>query len=523
MAASKKPASKSSSNPEVGIFDEVAVSQVLRYLTRMPDMDEVLRKGGIQRKSLRTLMYDDEIAQAFDTRRDALLSVPMRLEPTEGEEADKIRAALEPVLREALTGAFNAVPFGYSVLEAVYERRDGFIGLKFLGEKPMEWFEPKSDGRLMLFKDDGSGGTTGEEVDQKFKFFCTKSRATYANPYGEALLSRLYWAWYFRTNGWNFWAKFLERFGAPILVGKSSDNKSMLTALMQAHGQAAIAVSREDDVGTVGSTASSNGAAFETFEASVIRRIQKMVLGQTLTSGTDNGSGNRALGQVHDSVRTDKRNSDIDLVRATVQRVVDALCTLNNWSNHKVVFADDTGLEKDRAARDKDLHAVGVRFNKTYFQDAYELAEEDFTLSSESALAGGLPISSQAGEAASTPKPGDKSKSDPAAEDDTSPKPPTKAAKLTSGLFSKHGEGTKFTQQQELLETLADESQVAAEAVSRDKLRSVVLAARDPEDLADRLFALVGDSVSDKQFRGVLERALYAADVLGYVHAEGKV
>lgn len=55
------------------------------------------------------------------------------------------------------------------------------------------------------------------------------------------------------------------------------------------------------------------------------------------------------------------------------------------------------------------------------------------------------------------------------------------------------------------------------------QVRSAVLAATSSEDLADRLFALMGDKVSTEQFTVTLEHALYAADVLGYVHAEGKV
>jgi phage gp29-like protein len=53
------------------------------------------------------------------------------------------------------------------------------------------------------------------------------------------------------------------------------------------------------------------------------------------------------------------------------------------------------------------------------------------------------------------------------------------------------------------------------------KVKSAVLAATSPEDLADKLFALVGEDVSEPEFRETLERALYAADVLGYVSAEG--
>lgn len=73
------------------------------------------------------------------------------------------------------------------------------------------------------------------------------------------------------------------------------------------------------------------------------------------------------------------------------------------------------------------------------------------------------------------------------------------------------------------MEEAADASQLVAGTPLGDAVKKAVLAATSPEDLEDRLFALIGDQVSREDFRLVTERALYAADVLGYVHSEGKV
>ena len=489
-------------NAVVGLFDEQAIDVLVKFISRIPDPDEVLKQAGVPRHKLSVLLYDDEIAQAFETRLDALLSVPMRIEPSETPEAPLLREMIEPFVRDALTGIFQARPFGYSVLEAVYLKRDdGRVGLAYLGEKPMEWFEPKKDGSLYYFPNDGSGGGEGIVVDQMFKFFLTRNRPTYKNPYGEALLSRLYWPWYFRTNGWKFWGKFLERFGTPLIVGKSDDPKKMVAALLAAHSNAALGVGRDDSVEAVG-VPNNNGGAFEAFEAAAIRRIQKVVLGQTLTSGTDNGSGNRALGQVHESVRMDKRNSDIALVEATMQRVVDALCVVNGWAKHTIHFADGAGLEKDRALRDKDLYAIGVRFSPDYITDNYDLSAEDFTLSGSSTSDPG---------AAPPQTGGDDGNKDPSIE------PSGIQATQRLRAFSK----SKFTNKQQMVEDLAD--QMLAEDVQpleTDLVRKAILAAESPEDLQTRLFALIEDKVSTDEFRSILERALYVGDVLGYVHAE---
>lgn len=479
---------------QVALYDEQATTQLVRMLSYVPDMDEVLRQAGVRRDKLRVLLYDDEIAQACETRLDALLAVPMRIEPSEGPQAQLLNDLITPVLRDAVTAAFQARLFGYSVMEAVYEPRpDGKVGLKYLGEKPMEWFSPRSDGTLRFFPDDGSGGGEGIEVDQRYKFFLTRSRPTYRHPQGEALLSRLYWPWFFRTNGWKFWAKFLERFGSPLLVGKSTNTKGIAQALLMAHTQAVMGVDRDDSVEAIGTPGGATGQAFDSFEAALLRRIQKVILGQTLTSGTDAGSGNRALGQVHDAVRMDKRDSDIQLVQGTVQRVVDALCELNQLDRHTVVFADETGLEVNRALRDKDLYSVGVRFSKDYFQDNYSLRAEDFEVTKEEEPSLPTMEASMGG---------------------TVSRGPNHFSKLPP---------QRFTKQQQMVEDAGDKAIDQAGSPFESEFRQAVLAASSPEDLESRLFALIGDQVSREDFRDVVAKALYTADVLGYVHNEGKV
>lgn len=509
----KKPASKdgvvkgNDGGPVARLFEEEALDNIIKLLTRMPDPDEVLKRAGVQRHRLSVLMFDDEISQAAETRLDALLTVPAHVYKSEDEPgADKsveVMRLLAPHLENIQSGAWQARMFGYSVMEAVYEQRaDGLLGFKFVGEKPMEWFEPKSDGSLTFFPSDGSGGSEGVVVDQEFKFFLTRCKATYRNPYGEALLSRLYWAWYFRSNGWKFWGKFLERFGQPLLVGSSTEPQKMVNALLMAHNNAVIGIGREDKVEAVGTPSGNSGQTFEVFEAAVVRRIQKVILGQTLTSGTD-GAGSRALGQVHESVRIDKRDSDIAMTQATVQRATDALCKLNGWGKHLVEFADGTGLETARAERDKNLYTLGVRFTEDYVLASYDLDSGDFTLAS-----GAPPADAGAAPPLSPPVAANQQGAY------------LRVAGRASESFSKRGQ-RKFSSHQQQVEDLADASQAAEhQPLDPAEVRRAVLAASSPEDLSERLFALIGDKVSAEGFRVELERALYAADVLGYVAAE---
>lgn len=362
------------------VYADKAIDQMLELMTRLPEPDEILNNAGISRHSLKKLMSDDEIYQAARTRKDAVVATNWRIEPGSGNVTEFLLEELAPIMEDLVSDAWSAILYGYSVQEIVYVKRpNGKIGISRIVKKPMEWFDPRPDGTLRFFSKDGTN-SQGEEVDQIFKFLLTRHEATYQNPKGEALLSRLYWPWFFRFNGWRFWGQFLERFGTPILVGKAADTKKMATALMAAHQDAVIAHGPDDDVKVLSNVGDSS--SFTSMEEAVVRRIQKLLLGQTLTSdgAGKGGGGSYALGIVHNNVRDDLRRSDLRCIRKTIQKVIDALCALNFPTRviPKFKFTDDKGLEVERANRDQVLSATGVKFRKQYFIDRYDLTDGDF-------------------------------------------------------------------------------------------------------------------------------------------------
>ncbi len=162
------------------LYRDQAIEQLASFLTQIPDPDVVLEKLGLSREHLRALEGDDEIHAALETRREAVISTPWRLEPGEGAVADYLLDQLAPHMTGILRGAWNAVAYGYSVLEAVYTRpgETGLIGLTHIQEKPFEWFAPGRDGGLRYFPSDGAGGTEGIPVDTRYKFFLTRRMAT---------------------------------------------------------------------------------------------------------------------------------------------------------------------------------------------------------------------------------------------------------------------------------------------------------------------------------------------------------
>lgn len=476
---------------------EQATEAALGVLTHVSDPDITLRLLKKTRSELRALEHDDEIAGALNTRLEAVLSTPWRFEPPETNVARFLYDELTPHIETILTGAFRSLHYGYSVMEAVYVRRPDGIALDFIQEKPFEWFRYNRAGELLY---QGPSGVS-QSIDTTYKFFVTRRSANYQNPYGDSILSRAYWPWYFRHNGWRFWMQYLDRFGDPLLLGKSSKPQAMIDALNLLGVTSAVAVGLSDEL-----TAVTQGSQpqFATFDDAATRRIHKLILGQTLTTDASQG-GSYAAANVHDRVRQDKRNADLRACATTMQAIANALAMLRFGANAELpIFRleDGKGINAERAKRDADLQRSGVRFSEEYFYRVYDFEAGEITVT----------------EPTEPTDPGDPNDDDPSLPDDVDNEP----KQIKGERFAVRQNVARFTKQQAQIEQLVDNAIAAGRGpLSAEQVRSVISAARDPEDLSERLAALMPQATRG-EFRTVLERALFAADVIGYVHAEGK-
>jgi hypothetical protein len=384
------------------------VLNLAQQLMIMPDPDAILRKAGIRRSTLDKLLFDDEIYQAVSTRLDGLRIVPVRLEPTETKESVFIqeRCLAPEFLKIMVEGAFSARLFGYSVMEVIWDReayeRERVFVPQDISRQNLDFFSVRPEG-LLVQRADGGGvnkvfidpvwqkklegfpeaGSTYIVMDTDYKFLLTRNNPTWENPYGEALLSRLWWPWFFRQKAWSFYGQYLERYAIPMLVGSGENTAEIAEALIKAHQNSVCAVKTDDKVAAL-NVNSAGHELYASAENMLVRRIEKVILGQTLTSGTDGGSGNRALGDVHNAVREDKIKSDIELVRPTIQHFVEACFKLNGFRGEvpEVVFGDDRQLAEDRAKRDAILiqHNIVKGFSKDYLMDNYGFRPGEFVM-----------------------------------------------------------------------------------------------------------------------------------------------
>lgn len=476
------------------LASSVSIDRMLTRFGWLGDSDEVLARVGISRVQLRTLETDEEIASNLETRRFAVTNTPWRFEHAQTRAARFFNDAFAPHMDALLTNLWSAVPYGYSVTELVYvEPSDPFnatpgrYGIGQVLDVPFEWVQ-MLPGSVMVWRDNA------RECDPRKFFSCVQS-GNLRKPSGEALLSKLYWPWFFRTHGWKMWAKHMERVAIPFLYGKTdSDRSSAINALSNAV-QDAVFVSGTNDELTALNMGTGGNTLFPDFETAVTRRIKMAILGQTLTSGTDGGSGNRALGQVHNEVRLEKKQADAKLLTQTVQRMADALAAINGMEPPTFIMEDGSGLEIERANRDKILVDAGmVKFTPDYIKDKYDLLDTDFTVPEAAQVA---------------------AQNQPLATVDEA-----KAAMNTVAPFKfidgNNEHRPRFTAGQQAIENQVDKTLANfVSPITHKAIASAIAGASSPEDLIERLGVAMQDS-TDSQFRQTLERALFAADLMGY-------
>lgn len=460
------------------------------------DYDDLLQQIGIGRTKLRALLADDEISAAVETRRHACINTPWRVEHPQSRARAFLTEALEPHAHAIMTAAWDAVLFGYAVQEVVLQEQGGRIGIAQTVACPFEWFKIKPDGTLW-WRDDQKPAEGG--------FILAVHEPSLRKPMGEALLAKAYWPWFFRTHGWRMWAKFLEQAAVPLMYGTTdAADKQPLLDLLRTLSSGPVAVINNTDTLKALDQPGNSPNKFAEFETAICRRIQRLILGQTLTSGTDGGSGNRALGEVHERVRDEKRRADVRLVTRALQQVADILADVNGLPRGTIVLEDPHGLEMERAQRDEILVKAGMlRFTRAYLEEKYGLESDDFEElpAAEAAAiadvgAGGIGRASQ---------------------------PSETAASLVT-LADKRADSTKpdrrrFTAAQQAIEDEIERTLSGLPSpIAPGAIASAIRAARDPEDLMERLAVVLAEA-DDRTFRQTLERAMFAAEIMGYAAA----
>ncbi len=279
---------------------------------------------------------DGHIFAEMSKRRRALLALPWSVEPPPEATAREERAAadIEAQLKELdlddiLLDMADAIGYAFSLQELEWKRIDGTWHPRVTW-RPQRWFRVAGD-EIRLRDGSGEGAPL-----RPGNWICHihKARPGYLARAG--LHRTLAWPYLFKAYSVRDLAEFLEIYGLPARIGtypsgaSDKEKRTLLRAVMGI-GHDAAGIIPEGMMIEFKEAAKGGKDPFEYMVDWCERTQSKAILGATLTSQTDSGSGAYALGNVHLEVMRDLVESDARQVEKTLTRdLVWLLAVLNS-------------------------------------------------------------------------------------------------------------------------------------------------------------------------------------------------
>ena len=445
------------------------------YNLSAADVDEVLKRANLTRTDLLKLLYDDEISGCVARRTAAVMGNAWHIE---GDNTDWLYEAVAAIYEDAVRIMMQALWVGSSIGELIWQDGEQQKTIRAVVPRVIEQFKTDGDGNLIWKSPNG-----GEVAVIPEKVLRGAVNVNETNPYGDALLSRVYWAWFAKNYAEQFWNKFAERHASPITVIKSAVNTANrddaqrdLAALAVAGSQAVadgvVAMSDQDTIEFI--TANDDGTAHEKYTRHQIQRIQKTLLGRVLTSELETGS--RAAQETDDGFTRDIADADLTFVERGINHIVDCLLAVNGINPDGVYFTYERAQTTDKGRWERDvalLNTGKIELTEQYYRDNYGLEPQHFRVVAAAPAAPKLSLS---------------------------------LSQLTPGA-------------QEVEDGITAALKDAPEMLGVEAVLAVAHEARDEADLMRRLVLLYDDH-DDSQYVDWLAAALALAAAQGYVHAD---
>jgi len=287
---------------------------------------------------------DGHIFAELQKRRRALLGVNWNIVPPRNASADEIKDTdmlqehIEDItfLDDVIFDMSDAILKGFSNQEITWQQQGSSLGSSlskgiWLPEKiefkDPSWFmthpaqEPGQNRNELRLRNNSSEG----EALQPFGWI-SHSHKTKSGYLARSGLARiLAWPYLFKNYSVRDLAEFLEIYGLPLRLGKyptgaSQDEKNTLLNAVMSIGHNAGGIIPKGMEIDFQEAAKGTQQPFEYMISLMEKTISKAVLGGTLTSQADGKSSTNALGNVHNEVRQELRDSDLKQIAATLNR-----------------------------------------------------------------------------------------------------------------------------------------------------------------------------------------------------------
>lgn len=304
------------------------------------------------------LLTDSHLQTELGKRKLAVLGDPLAILPVDKKNADDVKAAeaVRAMIEDyephhevgevdganpreaegasedfdyAAAALLDAVLWPVVVMEKIF-RPASEPGLRYeLSELvPVPaWLLDFSEGRMRIkATDPKTGAPTGElmEVDRR-RFIVHRGHMLSAADFrGGPMRSLVLW-WMLSQLSREWWARFLDRYGSPFLVGKYDQADDASRSVLERAFQWAVkigglVVSKQTEVEIQQAGAGAHGDAYEKFIAICQREKSKLILGQTLSTESQPLGIGGGASKTHEGVRQDFRQFDAHRLGKTLTR-----------------------------------------------------------------------------------------------------------------------------------------------------------------------------------------------------------
>lgn len=338
------------------------------YAGPLTPRDAVLLSRGGGRGAQGWRIYDEierdpRAAAVLRKRRQAVLRREWVVDPADDSRAARKAAALVTgVLRNidfdgACDALLGALLKGFAAGEVIWTTTpEGVFPIEI---RPIEQrrivFAPDWRPRLLT----KAAPLDGEELPER-KIIIHRVGDPH-DPYGRGLGHQLFWPCYFKRRGLAAWLEFIDRYGAPLPVGKTppgtpeAERNRLLEVLinLSRDGAAVIDDNQEVDFKQIAAAA---GITNEDFIRYQDEEITIATLGETLTTSVGERGGSRAASETHNDVREDLCDADADAQSGTLN------ASLIRWIvDLNMPGAPYPALWRPQAERQEDLDAAEKR------------------------------------------------------------------------------------------------------------------------------------------------------------------
>ena len=272
---------------------------------------------------------DGHIFSELQKRRRALLGLEWQIVPPRNpSEAELADVALLTELMEDRTDLesiiFNlsdAILKGFAAQELEWLTIEGMRIPQCHWRDPA-WFQthPQDRNQLRLRDNSHEGAAL-----QPFGWLMHQHAAKSGYVGRTALARVLAWPYLFKTYSVRDLAEFLEIYGLPLRLGKypsganEQEKATLLRAVMSIGHNAGGIIPRGMEI-DFQEASKGTSTPFEAMMSWCERTQSKAILGGTLTSQADGKSSTNALGNVHNEVRQELRDSDAKQIAASITR-----------------------------------------------------------------------------------------------------------------------------------------------------------------------------------------------------------